>query len=81
MFTCMFCEEKFNYNDEVTHYNINDESVPNDELSLERNAQNPDYAPYVLCNTCDEERQDAGVTIEQVIQIIHENDERNEQAI
>jgi len=61
-YTCISCSDTFSLS-EVSHYNINCESVPNDEQSLERNAQNPDYAAYVICHGCDEDRINAVISL------------------
>jgi hypothetical protein len=52
MFTCTCCKEKDLDRDEVMVHNCNGEVVASDEQSLERNAQNPDYAVVTICSQC-----------------------------
>lgn len=59
---CLVCKEVHSI-DEVNLYNINGELVSSMEMDLERNCQNPDYAPHVICTTCDTERMDQNLWI------------------
>lgn len=54
---CTGCNEEFS-NDELVGYDCNGDSVSTDELSLERNAHNPDYCVSLLCGECEEARVD-----------------------
>lgn len=54
MYTCMVCKESNLHNDEIVVYDCNGNINPSDEQSLERNAQNPDYAVVMICITCDD---------------------------
>lgn len=66
MHRCMCCGGKF-HADEVQRYNINGDPVEVEGPEAERNTQNPDYGPYILCHECDELRSGAGVSIHEVV--------------
>lgn len=55
MLVCDRCNQEF-ANDEITIYDCNGNENSSDEMSIEQNAQNPDWCAEKYCGHCDELR-------------------------